>query len=941
MPAASKHYWAFLSYSSKDEKIARRFRSALENYRIPKDLVGKQTRDGDPIPHRLFPIFRDRDELPLSSDLGGSIEDALRSSRYLIVLCSPRAAASRWVNEEVRLFKSMGGENRILAIILSGRPNASEETAAEGLECFPAALTHRVNEDGTLSDERSEPIAGDLRPNGDGWTACLLKSVAGITGVSLAAFTKRETVRTRWRRGMAVVCALLFSLLTGAWWDYTRIKTSRYAQISERFGMPVGVAELDATSAARRYRFYIVESSRGKVRTVSFRNGCGTVEEDTEAPFGAGMRELIYREDGSPQGIVFKNRGGRVLVRHLFGELTPGIQGMMERTIKIEGPSGAAKPLEADSGSFAPSTDPGELRVHSEISAWRVHYDARGHMVRLLYLNTYHLPRSDAHGAFGKAFKTDPDGLILEQTLLGENGVPCPDNNGVQTLLHTRDSGGNITSEAFFDHEGNPVLGGTDYHRTIYVQDNDGRCIELSYFGIDGSPVLASDCLSHRIQMFYDDRGNLREQRWLDTLGNLAPNNNRVSTALSDYDSKGALVAISYFGPSQQPILNSNARHKETFCFDERGNINGAFFFGTDGTPILDSTGVAGWKTKFDEHGNEIHVAFFGTDGKPILMKDPVAGWASKFDERGNKIECRFFGIDGKPALDTSGSAGWAKKFDERGNEIHTTLLGINDQPILNRYGIAGWFNSFDERGNRTETAYFGIDGKPILDTFGIAGWNSKFDTFGNEIEQAYFGTDRKLILNKQGTAGWISKYDPRGNRTEHAFFGIAREPTSDPNGIARIAARFDDRGNRIEQAFFGIDGKPVLSKNGFSILKTNFDSRGKELESRRYDTSGEPVANVLGYHLEARAYDSRSNLVWEEWWDPSGKRTLHAKTGVAGRELTYNARGDLIETRLFGVDVQPMDGKQGWAREVIEFDEQTGQPGKRTRFKADGTLLK
>src|SRR2546428_373214 len=83
-----------------------------------------------------------------SADLGSSIEDALRVSRYLIVFCSPDAAASRWVSEEVRYFKSLGHEDRIFAVILRGEPNASDDSARAADECFPPPLRHHVDANG-------------------------------------------------------------------------------------------------------------------------------------------------------------------------------------------------------------------------------------------------------------------------------------------------------------------------------------------------------------------------------------------------------------------------------------------------------------------------------------------------------------------------------------------------------------------------------------------------------------------------------------------------------------------------------------------------------------------------------------------------------------------------------------------------------------------------
>src|SRR5689334_13547543 len=69
-------YWAFISYSHRDKSWGDWLHKALETYRVPRRLVGSAGRDG-PVPKRLFPIFRDREELPTSADLGSNISEAL------------------------------------------------------------------------------------------------------------------------------------------------------------------------------------------------------------------------------------------------------------------------------------------------------------------------------------------------------------------------------------------------------------------------------------------------------------------------------------------------------------------------------------------------------------------------------------------------------------------------------------------------------------------------------------------------------------------------------------------------------------------------------------------------------------------------------------------------------------------------------------------------
>jgi len=111
--AVTFRYWGFISYSHKDERRAAWLQRKLEGYSGHSKLVGNLR--GEPLPKRLFPIFRDREELAGAADLSEHIQQALRESRYLIVICSPNSAKSRWVNDEIKAFKSFGGETRVLA----------------------------------------------------------------------------------------------------------------------------------------------------------------------------------------------------------------------------------------------------------------------------------------------------------------------------------------------------------------------------------------------------------------------------------------------------------------------------------------------------------------------------------------------------------------------------------------------------------------------------------------------------------------------------------------------------------------------------------------------------------------------------------------------------------------------------------------------------------
>ena len=196
--AASFRYRAFIAYSHHNQGWARWLHRALETYRVPRRLVGKMTESGV-IPTRLLPIFRDREELPSATNLSRKINEALEQSASLIVICSPDAAASRWVNEEVRAFKGLGRADRIFCLIVAGEPNASHVGGREAEECFPPDLLPAAGID-------TEPIAADVRHGMDGKSNAKLKLIAGLLGVGFDTLRQREHQR-RIRRLTGVAIA--------------------------------------------------------------------------------------------------------------------------------------------------------------------------------------------------------------------------------------------------------------------------------------------------------------------------------------------------------------------------------------------------------------------------------------------------------------------------------------------------------------------------------------------------------------------------------------------------------------------------------------------------------------------------------------------------------------------------------------------------------------
>ena len=193
------NYCAFISYTRPDSDVAEWLLRRLETYRVPRRLVGARGAYGV-IGPRLGTFFRDRDELAAADDLGVVLRSALADSEALIVICSPAAACSRWVNAEILAFQQLGRRARIYAFVVSGIPG----TQPSSENCFPPALIAR-----DAMGNTQEPMAADARRRGDGRERAFTKLVAGLLGIGYDLLARREAQR----RIRAITTIAAFSVI--------------------------------------------------------------------------------------------------------------------------------------------------------------------------------------------------------------------------------------------------------------------------------------------------------------------------------------------------------------------------------------------------------------------------------------------------------------------------------------------------------------------------------------------------------------------------------------------------------------------------------------------------------------------------------------------------------------------------------------------------------
>jgi len=122
-------YFAFISYRHTDIKEAKRLQGLIERYSLPVTLQRQR-----PDAPKRFKVFRDTDELT-SGELNEELRKKLNQSKWLVVICSPDSAQSKYVGKEIAYFRSKGRDKEIIPFIIKGVPHSKDN------ECFHPQLT--------------------------------------------------------------------------------------------------------------------------------------------------------------------------------------------------------------------------------------------------------------------------------------------------------------------------------------------------------------------------------------------------------------------------------------------------------------------------------------------------------------------------------------------------------------------------------------------------------------------------------------------------------------------------------------------------------------------------------------------------------------------------------------------------------------------------------
>jgi eukaryotic-like serine/threonine-protein kinase len=948
MMAAYSKYWAFISYSHHDKRVAKWLRRSLKGMRIPKKsreaVAGRAPK--------FDRIYLDEEEASAANQLSGHLREALDSSLNLIVICSPFAVASKTVEAEIAHFIARNGRDRVICIVASGIPNAADRGESH-LECFPRPLRFMVGDDGAVSDRpipiADRPLAAPLGEETKAEKKTVLRRVtAGLLGVTVREYAGYQRF---WAFGGWAVAAVVLIGLAAGWDLQLRTHTEYYEDYVRRWGIWEGVNPVKPeTARARNSTYKFIRAGRlNPPLEVSLINGMGHFAE------GNGIIDVLDRDltrncsSSRASKAVFKyDSQGRVLEEALQDPRGNVLQRMRYATGEV------AEFKEAGFGCKRTKSGVQYIQFHRASDSPQAGLDTR-----ILFLSDNREPRTNPNGIYGIDYSYNKTGQVITKSFINPDASLRLSNHLIAKEIREYNSDGRIEYKRFLDPTGTPTSNSDGYAVIKYTYDDRGNTQITEYLNADGEGVLTKDGYAKRSDTF-DERGNIVQTDYFDSDNQKVLSKDGVARVIFEFDERGYNVARRYFDRGGEPTLRvageyvDGGCHYETYPRNEFAETISWRCFGVNDEPALFQGPEGGFheqRLEHDEFGNRIATEVFDTKGEPALGKFGIFRAENLYDDFGRRTGSVFFGIDREPIFNAGGFHSFARILDEAGNQLEGTTHDINGQLMALPSGYALLRTRYDEYGNAVEYRYFdenenptynltptnvvpmirveydpyariekvsfhNLDGTPAYSDNGISGFKNTFDSRGNRIALGYFGLEQEPILNKDGWAGWRRYFDARDNVVRFEYLGLSGETAVSDQAPTVYLYGFDEKGRRISVRFADHTGKIIPSRRAdgtpheYAGWETTYDDRGNISVTTYVDASDKPVPSDDNIAIVKYYYNEKDKEIRREFFDSKGYPTNifedGASAGYAASTSEYDDRGNIVMTSLFGIDGQP-----------------------------------
>ena len=780
-------YVAFISYCSADAKWAKWIQKSIEYYRIPSFI-----RKNDPsLNRRIGKVFLDTTDLN-GSHLQSPIHNAMDQSKWLIVVCSPHAVMSDWVNDEVLHFIETGKGDRIIPVIVSGRPYANDPVD----ECFPEAIRVMKGTDNELLG---------ISVDKSGKKQASVKIISTILGITFDTLWQRHVRRRKTQIGIISGIAALLVTLVFLLCAYTHTRKEYYADFSEEWGLPSGITPLSKEQVKHRECSFEFDYKRipiGEPEALTWRisriklvNSSGrTVQHpDPESLRQYSVIEYDYsHKSGALIRTTIIDEKSHILMRSRFKSK----DGSPAMIADFENPIDELGEGYISSNSTAKIKE-GRQRRRGCISRLLFIRDESGRITRETYhsnndINTDASLTHDVNGHFGQSFIYDSLGRIISIEYLAKNLAAYDNPKSIGSASIHYDIWGNIISMEFFNKKGERVANKDGWSIRRLETDNYGNITDVRYYDRQEAPYMTKE--GHWFKRSHDDRGFLVCKYFLDTQGMpYIPKKKGYAKQIFFNNSRGLAVRNEFFDDKEAPVMSYDKVFAQESEYNKYGSRTRIKFFDTENQPCISSYKCHEMVSTYNRENLISRVDFYDVYGKHCKSKYGIATSLHEY-EKGNLIREYYLDENGEPCLDSKGSADIRFTYDERGTRTSVEYRDINGVVAPDASGVARRVWVINADGDRLSESTYDADGALHISKKGVAFTYWQYNAYGDVIEETYADADGNPCENSDGIAKCVYEYNEQGEESNRIYYDLNGNITDDPilATLKRLSALLD-----------------------------------------------------------------------------------------------------------------------------------------------------
>lgn len=877
-------YYAFISYSTADEKWAKWLHKHLENYNLPNAL----RRTNNSLPKYIRPVFWYKTDLS-GTELHSALERELTSSRHLVLICSPESAKSEWVNDEVKSFVESNRTDSIIPFIVSGQPDNPQGEDY----CYPSVLRNMP---------RTQMLRG-IDVSKVGKQHALIDVVSTMFGLRFDALWQRHK-RARIRKNVVfALLAILFILAGIGIWDYNRSTYEYYADYVDVYGIPQGVCKLTDDQKSHRQHSFRFEYKRvpfgepnaysWRLYSVAYVNSVDRLQEYESVIADRFALQTYYynKKTGKLSFVENYNHLEMLQCRYQYSKR----DGVDACIVDIEGGS---KDRTLGFSMISSTSRTAEEDKSSNITRFIFLRDSLGHIIRKTFHsnNDYIFDRSitaDYDGVFGQSYKLDSIGRIVEVLLLNKDMESFQTSGGFSHIIFEYDEFSNYKACTYYNQENHLTQSPNGWAKFVDISDNYGNCIEERTYDTDMKLWKHEGAEIRKWE--YDQRGSQIAWKFYDDKGKPCMCDHQYSICVNKYDDNGNKIESRYYDSHEKPVMAFDEYSICRMTYDENNNQTSFAAFDVNDKPCYVKAGYSSWIMVFDDSHNAIEACHFGIDGKPSLITEGYSKAIYIWNNQNLLVEEQFFGVDGKPCLKEGGLSVVKYAYDERGNKCEESYYGTKGEPILCVTGYHKKRTVFNDKGDILENSFYDIQDKPCVFERGYAYRCYTYDSKGNIVTIEYYDSNRKPCLSDEGMHKLHFVYNNRGNIIKEIAYDKNGNIAADKSGYPICSREYDENGNTTK--YCCLDDKENLffdTKRGYAMIKREYNLNGLKTKESYFNEKGELCLYYDDHAIEENKYDSRYNLTEVRYYDENGN--LGARDGIAIIKFQYDERSKLTE---------------------------------------------